>query len=72
MGGIMKYVRVTHAQMDAARDLVVLTLMRSGMTKATFAWDKAFNVLMEAPNKAVLCKSFIKHSRYVYDSLSEI
>lgn len=68
----MRYVRVTHKQMDEARDLVLLTLMRAGVTKATFAWDTAFNVLMEAPNKAVLCKSFIKHQRYIYNSLAEV
>jgi hypothetical protein len=71
-GGIMKYARVTHAQMDAAKDLVVLTLMRAGITKSNYEWDKAFNLLMEAPNKAVLCKSLIKHQRYVYNSLAEI
>lgn len=68
----MKYARVTHAQMDGSKDLVVLTLMRSGITKANFTWDGAFEVLMEKPQKAVLCKSFIKHQRYVYDSLAEI
>lgn len=71
-GGVMKYARVTHAQMDGAKDLVVITLMRSGVTKATFAFDEAFNVLMESPQRAVLCKSFIKHQRYVYNSLSDI
>lgn len=72
MGGIMRYARVTHKQMDEARDMVLITLIKAGVTKNTFAWDDAFNVLMEAPNKAVLCKSFIKHSRYIYNNLSEI
>lgn len=68
----MKYARVTHEQMDAAKDLVVLRLMSAGLTKANYDWNKAFNVVMEGPNKAVLCKSLIKHQRYIYNSLADI
>ncbi len=68
----MKYRKVTRAQVDGSRDRVLLVLMDAGMTKANFAFDDAFNILLEKPDKGPLCKAFIKFQRFIYDNLSDV
>ena len=70
--GIMKYAKVTKAQVDASKDRVLLVLINAGVTKANFSFNEAFNFLLEKPDKGPLCKALIKFQRFIYSNLSDV
>lgn len=68
----MRYVKVSGEAADKARDLVVLVLIENGFTRGNYDFHRVHELLCRRANGDVLCKSFLRHQKYVYDKLAKI